>query len=175
MNEEEKDKLLNNILDDLHKATLAIPVLDGYEIQDDSMGAIFIAKSKDNSVIQYLEDGKLEEGEEFEERLKKVLTETEKAITDTGFRATELKFIENFDTKLFKYKLYLQDNVVGNVLIRQVNAYFIEPESRYFYEIILAAPPVNKEDENDNITNNILSRLKVILNNVKYNEENPLK
>lgn len=175
MKEEEKEKLLNEILYKLHKTTLAVPILKEYEIQEDSKGAIFIAKSKDNSVIQFLEDGKLTDNENFEERLNKVLVETEKSITDFGFRATQLKFIEDYKSDLFNFKLYLQDNVVGNTLIRQINAYFIEPENKYFYEIILAAPPINKSDENENITKNILHRLKVILKDVKYNEENPFK
>lgn len=174
MNDEEKEILLNDILDNLHKSTLAIPVPDGYKIQEDSMGAIFTAKSDDNSFMQYLEDGQLDDDETFEARLKKVINETEKSIVESGFRNNELKFLKDIDTELFNFKLYLQDNVVGNVLIRQVNAYFIEPESRYFYEICLAAPPIDKSDTNDNITKNILYRLEYVLNNIKYNEERPL-
>ena len=171
MNETEIDILIDEVLEKIHKQTIDVPILNEYEMQTDSKGAIFIAKSKDNSVIQFLEDGKLMDDENFDERLEKVLLETEKAIVDCGLRTTQLKFIENYSSDLFNFKLYLQDNTVGNTLIRQINAYFIDPESKYFYEITLAAPPINRSDENENITKNILDRLKIILKNVKYSEK----
>ena len=175
MREEEKEQLFNEIIENLHKATLAIPILDGYELIRENTGAIFAAKSKDHSVEQYLEDGHLFEEETFEGRINKVIEETNEAITNLGFRNNELLFLEDYNTDLLNFKLYLQDNVVGNTVIRQINAYFIEPESRYFYEITLSAPPILKIDINDNVTNNIKERLLFILNNIRYNDENPIQ
>lgn len=171
----ENEKLLNTVLQDLHKSTLAIPVLKEYKVLNEKTGALLVAKSEDNSVEQYLEDGQLEENETFKDRLKKVLKETKQSMKKYGFEEKDLKYIETFKGKLFKYELYLQDNIKNNIIVRQINAYFVEPESRYFYEITLSAPAMPLSMVNENVTDNIYARLKVILTNVKYNDKNPLK
>ena len=169
------EKLLQTVLEDLHKSTLAIPVLDGYHVIDGVSDAIMVAKSDDESVEQFLEDGKLNEGESFEQRLTKVIHETHNSMKENGLRKTNLKHLRDYESKLFHFHLYLQDNIKNNIQVRQVNAYFLEPEANVFYELSLAAPPLLLKDINDNVTENILERLLPLLKNVKYNTKNPLK
>ena len=175
MKKEDKEILLNEILKDLHKSTLSIPVLNGYKVLENPKGAIMVAESDDHSVEQFLEDGKLAKGETFEKRLKKVLKETQKSMVDSGLENRELEYLGELETDLFTFQLYLQDNIMGEKQVRQINAYFLEPESKYFYEITLAAPPLYVKDMNDQVSENIYSRIKPILTHIKYNENNPIQ
>ena len=173
MENNKKEIILGKILNNLHKATLKIPILEGYEQIKTKTNALIVAVSKDNSVMQYIEDGKLDEQETFENRLNKVINETEKSIKENGLREKPLIFIKNLSSDILTFKLYQQDNIVGNTIIRQINAYFIEPESKYFYEISLSAPPIERNKINDYITENIIERIKEILLNITYNDTNP--
>ena len=169
----ENEELLERLLQNLHKSTLAIPILKEYQVIPETTNAIFIAKSQDESIQQYLEDGQLEEDETFEQRIDKVLQETQSSMIENGFENKGLEYLGTFRNFPFEFKLYLQDNIKEEKQIRQINAYFIEPESNYFYEVTLAAPPMYAKDVNDNVTKNILGRLRFILGNIKYNESCP--
>ena len=175
MNKEKKEKLLKEILETLHKSTIAVPVINGYEVIKEQTDALIVAKSMDNSIEQFLEDGKLEEDETFEERLEKVLKETKKSMVDSGLEEKDLVHFGSFDNPFFHFEVYIQDNIKGDIQIRQMNAYFIEPGTRYFYEISLAAPPLNLKDINDQVTKNIYSLLEPILRQVQYNSDSPIK
>ena len=175
MNKEKKDKLLNEILDTLHKSLIAVPVIKGYKVITEATDALIVAKSMDNSVEQFLEDGKLDKDESFEQRLKKVLKETQKSMVDSGLKEKELEYLGAFDNQFFHFELYIQDNIKDDIQIRQVNAYFLEPGSNYFYELSLAAPPIYTKDINDQVTKNILSRLEPVLKQVQYNTDSPIK
>ncbi len=169
------EELLNNVIDNLHKLTLAIPILNEYKEIPIETNAIMTAESEDHSIEQFLEDGKLEENESFQNRLQKVLKETQEEMERLGFEKKELKYLETFKGNLFEYELYLQDSIKDKKQVRQINAYFLEPEGRYFYEVTLSAPPMPASMVNDFVTTNIYQRLKIILTNIKYNEQNPIK
>ena len=175
MKNESKEILLNSILENLHKSTLSIPVLEGYKVSDQKTGAIMVAIDKDHSVEQFLEDGPMNENESFEDRIEKVIKETQTSMIMNGLQNEELKLLGDLKTKLFHFRLYLQDNIQKDVQIRQINAYFIEPESNYFYELSLAAPPLKIYDINDFVTDNLMHLIKPILKNIRYNENNPIK
>jgi len=153
----------------VNKSILSIPILNGYKLLDIKTGALFVAKSDDGSVEQYIEEGKLGAEETFDERLKNVLTTT-KSILETKYEKKDIIHLQDYNTDILSFTLYLQDNTKGIKTIRQINAYFKEPKTNYFYEITLSAPPLLTMDLNDNVTNNIYNRLLIILNNIKYNE-----
>lgn len=173
MNENKKEELLQKILNNLHRATLKIPELKGYKKIESDSSTILIAKSDDNAILQFLEDGKLEDNETFDNRIEKVLIETQKAMQDNGFRNQEIILLENMKTDKFDFQIFLQDNIVGNTQIRQINAYFIEPESRYFYEITISAPPLERKYVNQSVLNKLYEQLSFVLHNLDYNDQIP--
>ena len=164
-----QEQIIKELMNNLHKATLKIPILKGYEIDEKQKQALMVAKAKDHSVEQYLEDGKLNENETVQDRIKKVITEAEQEMQKMGLKESKITFLEEFKSDILQFYLYLQDNITENKQIRQINAYFIEPESKYFYQITLATPPMLKTDINDIVTNNILTKIKFILKNIQYN------
>ena len=134
MNKEKKDKLLNEILETLHKSLIAVPIIKGYRVITEKTDALIVAKDMENSVEQFLEDGKLDKDETFEDRLEKVLKQTKKSMVANGLQEKELEHFGSYDNKLFHFEIYIQDTIKDDIQIRQLNAYFIEPDSKYFYE-----------------------------------------
>ena len=158
-----------------HAEMLDIPLLNGFEVKKSDVPSVILLATNNGIMEQLVSDGTIDES--FEERIKLVISNTKDFMKKTGCQNIDDSFIyyKDYSNGVFDYKLYFCDIVKDNKVVRQINAYFIEPESRYFYEIILAAPPIDKIDVNDNITKNILQRLKVILNNIKYNDDRPIK
>lgn len=171
---DENEELLEAVLKDLHKSTLAIPVLEEYKVIEEDSDAIFIAVSPDNSVEQYLEDGQLEENETFDQRLKKVLEETKESMKSYGLLEKDFVYLGEIKNPPFDFRLFLQDNIKDGMIVRQINAYFIEPESRYFYEITLSAPQMVLETVNEFVLKNLYDRMRFIVTNIKYNDSCPL-
>ena len=172
MNDKEKDVLFNKLLKDIPKKTLKVPIPNGYNIintGNNNKFIIMIAKKEDGTLMQYLIDEKLNENENFENHIEKVLRETKQAMNENS----SIDFLEDFNSDLFQFKLYLQDIVKDELLIRQINAYFIEPESNYFYQISLTTPPFKKETVTQEITNILKDSIKPILSNIKYNADVP--
>lgn len=82
-----------------------------------------------------------------------------------------LIFNEEYNTTILKFKIYLQNNIKDNRLVKQVNAYFLEPEENYVYQISIITPTFDKnisKENDDKITNDITLLLKDILDNIKY-------
>lgn len=174
MDDKEKDLLLDKILSRIHRASLKIPALEGYELtKSDYDGVILAAEAKDHSMLLFIEDKKLGERETFENRLEEIKLETQKASQEKGCQEAELIFIEDFKGKVLNFKLYLFNNVIGDIQIRQINAYFLEPESKYVYLITLLTPPLKKEYVSENVTKNLLNKIKPVLYNVEYNDQKP--
>ena len=175
MTENEKDKLIKDIFDITKKNLLLVPILNNYEVikNDNNDAIIFTAKAKDNSIQQFLCDGVIKEDETLDKRIEKVIKETEEKMKKNGFLNPQMDFLSTFNTKLFKFRLYLQDMIKGDKIIRQVNAYFVEPNNNYFYEICLSAPPMSLKVANEAVMKNLITMLTIILQNIKYND-NPM-
>ena len=150
---------------------LQIPILEGYQIVDIPTRALFIARSNDNSTEQYIEEGRLKVDETFNERLENIIKTTENLFEKNNYQKQPLSFIKEYETDKLKFQLYMQDNIRDNTVIRQINAYFLEPQTNYLYQIVLSAPELNIEDLNDNVTKRIYYKLTTILDNIKYNEQ----
>lgn len=172
MNENKKDILLNQVLKNIPKKALKVPIPDNYHIintDNNNEFLIMIAKSDENSILQYLIDGKLENQESFEMHVEKVIEDTKKEMKDS----TNIEFIEDYETNLFRFKLYIQNIEIKDLIIKQINAYFIEPESNFFYQVSLSSPPFEKNKINQEITDTLKDLIKKILSGIQYNKEIP--
>lgn len=148
-----------------------VPILDGFDLIKYE-GSIFTAKSKNNFIEQFLSDGKLKENETFEDHLNKTIEDTVTAMKKANLKDPDNNIIPLYDYKndYFNYKVFLQDNIIDNKLTRQLNAYFLDPNTNAFYEIILSTCPYQSEtfkQNNEAITNNLKETLNSILDLVK--------
>ena len=168
---------------------LSIPVLDGFDITREEQpysNVVFLAQ-KDNMIEQFIVDGSLEDEETITQRIEKVV-EAIRDKTDKNPLYEKENYIYNYRTyknDLFDFYIYVQDIIIGTKknkqFIRQLNAYFIEPEEKEFCQVSVASGPYIPSDDNpliseikelssNRIINNIDSALNIILDNISYRD-----
>ncbi len=133
-----KSNSLANVMD------LTIPVLDGFVVQQNiklNSKHIFVA-TKDGAIEQFLTDGTLADGEDFEERVEKVLNGVRREVRNNPLYAGNGRYLDFYKfhkNNLFNFKLYVQDIIIDKThFVRQMNAYFIEPKSNEFCQLSLS-------------------------------------
>ena len=160
---------------------ILVPILDGFQIIPNP-GTIFTAVSKEHYIQQFLVDGKLNEGESFQNRLNHVLDETKKAMKESKLENPDdnLKFFKEYSNVDFQFSVYLQDNILSKKWIRQFNIYFVDSRTKAFYEISFSSRPftvpnnsLKKEIDLDHdlVTAGMVSSIQQIMANVKYKEK----
>jgi bifunctional DNA-binding transcriptional regulator/antitoxin component of YhaV-PrlF toxin-antitoxin module len=172
-------KITKEVNKNIERNALQIPILNSFEIiKQNEENIIFIAKSKDNNLEQFIEDGNLSKNETYKERLDKVIEETINSMTKNNFINPELNiaYIEKYKNNdiNIEFDIYVQNNIIKNTLIKQMNAYFIEPKYNVFYEISLTTTPVKfsntyNVDIDNKLTRELKESLMSILQNIKYN------
>ena len=177
-------KRSNSILNVLD---LNIPVLDGFEVKQDiklNSKHIFVAQ-KGSVLEQFLTDGQLVDNEDFEDRVVKILNDVRREVRKNPLYENNGRYIDlykNYETKLFKFKIYVQDILTDKVhFVRQLNAYFVEPKSKEVCQISVSAGQylrseykLMKEIEDyskDELTLSIERALLLILDNISYDKD----
>ncbi len=168
---------------------LNIPILDGFELieHEPNSKVIFIAK-RDNIIEQLLTDGMLIDDETVDERIDKIINETTKNIGNKPLykKGVIMKFFKTLKKSDFTYYIYVQDILKGTPsdrkLIRQLNAYFVEPIGKEFCQLSLATGfyPVGDRYKllkdiddlsKDELTKSLEIGLDLILKNISYKEK----
>ena len=165
-----------NSLENIKKFYFHLP--DGYSIiqneNNNTSNVVFIAKN-DTSIIQFLTDGTLDENETFDMHVQSVVNQIVSEYSNNGLYDNDKFFfyLKDYNTKLFNFKLYVQDILVDDyTFIRQLNAYFIETNSKEFCQISLASGSYRKSEYNllnkiDNLENDIITK-KLIDNMISF-------
>ena len=165
---------------------LNIPILDGFKLIDHEPNRkiIFLAQ-KDNIMEQFLADGMLIDDETVDERIDKIIGEITKDIGKKPLykNGVIMKYFKTLNTSDFTFYIYVQDILKGipsdRKLIRQLNAYFVEPVGNEFCQLSLATGLYSVgerykllkdiEDLNkDELTKSLEVGLDLILKNINY-------
>ena len=162
---------------------LIIPIPEGFEVIREDIkdpNLIFLAQSG-NFVEQLLTDGELDEEENFEDRIQKLIDETSESIRGNILYSDErfMTYYRTYSNDIIEFNVYIQDILSGTlnnkILIRQLNAYFLEPMGREVCQLSIASGPydANKEKLLNSITNYkedpIIKNLDNILNPIMEN------
>ena len=167
----------------LHAEQLSVPVLNGFQIENDNNPQTILLASGHGFTEQLVSDGYIEDGQ-FEQRLNLVINNTKQFMTNSGCENAENSFIyhKDYNNGVFNFKVYVCDMIIpaGNEkkIIRQFNAYFVEPKMHDFYQLSLSAGPFNMPTEqlkvgiidlqNDQVTLSLDNLMKTLLDNIKY-------
>lgn len=132
---------------------LRIPLLDGFEVlkTEPNTKIVFVAK-KDSLIEQFLTDGMLVDDETIDDRIDKIIGEITKFVDNKPLykKGTVMKFYKLINNDGIDFHIYVQDILKGTPsdrkLIRQLNAYFVEPKGNEFCQLSLATGlfPVGK-------------------------------
>jgi len=171
---------------------LSIPVLDDFilvqkNLTDPNNNIIFVAV-KNNTLEQFLGDGMLEPNESFEDRVEKVINQMKEESKRSPLYDGNDEFLvyyKNYDNENFDFKIYVQDILTGSKdnlkFIRQLSAFFVEPQGNEFYQISMSAGQYAKSNkfkllkdikdyEQDEINKGLEKALTLIMDNITYRD-----
>ena len=167
----------------LHAEQLNIPIVKGFQLQKDENPQTIIFAAGQGITEQLVSDGYIEDGK-FNERIELVIANTKEFMKTYNCEKIEDSFIyfKDYSNGIFEYKLYFQDMIIplesGKVVLRSLNAYFVEPKMHDFYQLSVTMGPFNLPTEflkvgqidleNDKITKTLDIIMIGLLDNLKY-------
>ena len=146
---------------------IKVPILDGFTIIDNP-NTLFTAVNEDNFIEQFLTDGIIEE--DFETHIKRVIEDTKKTMKEANLENIEnsIVFLKNYKNKHFDFKVYTQDNIFNNHIMRQFNIYFIDQDTNAFFQVSLSSSPY-KIEKKEYVTEDLTSNMIMTVNNLMDN------
>ena len=167
----------------LHAEQLDIPVVNGLQVLEDGDPQTVLLASSQRFVEQLTSDG-LVDKDGFLQRIEDVIKSTKDFMTEIGCENVDNSFIfyKDYNNGVFDFKIYVCDIIKPidgeNKIIRQFNAYFVEPKDLDFYQLSLSSGPFSYPSdqikvgvvdlENDLITNTLNDMMTHVLDNLKY-------
>ena len=168
------DQLVIEIADQLNENVILnnvkVPVLVGYE-EIPNHGTILTAISPSNSMEQFLCDGIIQDT--FEEHVERVIRDIHETMEAMQLETGEdlVYFLKDYKTKDFTYKIYVQDMIGNGLIIRQFDAFFVDPKTNAFYQISLSGAPypiAMKDHVEGKLHNRMISVFESLLDKVSY-------
>ena len=181
LNMSNKEDILMNIATDLNTYLeadiLDVPIIDHFKVQEGfSPNIMFVAVSDDDYIEQLVFDSVLPTDISVEEKINQVIADTINEMKNNGLINPEDNLYFYKDHKsLFDYKIYIQNFVKdiedSAILIKQFNVYFIEPNTRNFYQLSLSSGPMdyNTVDQKE-LEKQLYYILEKILDDISYSE-----
>ncbi len=167
----------------LHAEQLDIPVINGLQVMDDGDPQTVLLASSQRFVEQLTSDGSIKK-DEFLQRIDSVIENTKKYMAEMGCENVDNSFIfyKDYNNGVFDFKIYVCDVITQingeKKIIRQFNAYFVEPKMLDFYQLSLSSGPFSYPSDqvkvgvidldNDLITSTLNNMMKHVLDNLKY-------
>ena len=167
----------------LHADILQIPILKGFQILKENNPQTIVTASTKGFVEQLVTDGHIKENE-FDKRINLVINNTKSFMKDNGYDTNDKTFIfhKNYNNGVFEFKLYFCDMIIPDSneekIIRQLNAFFVEPKMNDFYQFSLSTGPFKKENnqikigeidlKNDQVTITLDKLMDLLMDNLKY-------
>lgn len=168
----------------LHAEQLAIPLLNNFNVMQSNNPHIVFMSSVEAFVYQVVSDGPLSAGETFDDRINLVVKNTTDYMKQQNMDNVDKSFFfyKNYKNDTFSFEIYVQDLILmidnEKKVIRQFNAYFLEPKFNDFYQITISAGPFSMPTQmlklgivdltNDQITQILDNMMNNVLNNFKY-------
>ena len=167
----------------MHAEQLSIPVLNGFQVEDDNNPQTILLASGSGFVEQLVSDGYIED-DQFEQRINLVINKTKQIMINNGYENVDNSFIyhKEYNNGTFNFKIYVCDMIIQinneKKIVRQFSAFFVEPKMHDFYQLSLSGGPFNMSTEqlkpgvidlqNDQITILLDNLMKTIMDNLKY-------
>ena len=168
-----------------HAEILNVPIIQGFEIKNDNNPQTILLAAKEGFVEQLVSDGPIG-NDNFEDRVNLVINNTKQFMKNNSEENVDNSFIyyKDYSNGLFNFKIYVCDMVMTvtgeRKIIRQFNAYFVEPKMRDFYQLSLSAGPFAFPTEqlkagtldlvNDQTTILLNNLMQVLMDNLKYKQ-----
>ena len=166
----------------LHAENLAIPILDGFTVEQDENPQVILLATGHGIVEQLVSDGPIKDSK-FEDRISLVIENTKQFMRNNNCRDVDQSFIfyKDYNNGTFNFKIYFQDMVLPQQkAIRNIIAYFVEPRMHDFYQFSLSAGPFQMPTEllklgtidldNDQVTSMLSNLMQNLLDSLSYKD-----
>ncbi|MBQ6538941.1 MAG: hypothetical protein IJL76_01535 [Bacilli bacterium] len=171
MNDNEKIlEMVKELNENINSTSLSIPLLNEFEIiETDHPNIIFIAKNPDNFMEQFIKDKELQG--DYDSHLNNVIKETIEEMKKNDFLSPEKNLL--WYKNINDIKVYVQNNIINNVIIKQMNAYIVD-KNNMFYQITVSTPPITLDnkmsvEQDNNLNESLFNMLSEIITNIKEN------
>lgn len=169
----------------LHAQQLDIPLLNNFKIKKTSEPQIVLSATDGIFIEQLVSDGPMKQNETFEQRINSVVKNTTEFMNNysPANNKSKLFYYKDYSNGVFNYKIYVLDGIIKvddttNEVIRQFNAYFVEPKFNDFYQLTISSPALSMPTEilklgvvdldTDEMTQYINNLLTIAMDNLKY-------
>ena len=130
----------------------------------------------------------LGKNESFNGHLERVIKEIKDQVKDNPLyegNDNYLVYYKNYENEHFDFKVYVQDILTGTKdrikFVRQMSAFFVEPQGNEFYQVCVAAGSYVcsnkfkllkdiKELDKDEINRGLEKNLNIIMDNLTYRD-----
>jgi len=159
---------INTFVNELNKTeflkNIKVPILDGFTVIDNP-NTVFTAVNEDNYIEQFLTDGVIKE--EFETHIKNVIEDTKNTMREAELEDVDksINYVKDYKNNYFDFKVYTQDNILNNNLIRQFNIYFMDSDTNAFFQVSLSSAPFVIEKK-DYVQEDLTSSMLMTINNL---------
>ena len=145
-------------------SNVKVPILDGFT-QIQNPNTLFTATNEDNYIEQFLSDGII--NEDLDTHINNVIEDTKSAMKEAGIEEVDnsIKFLKNYKNNYFDFKVYTQDIILNNRIIRQFNVYFIDKDTNAFYQVSLSTGPYEL-DKKQYVQEDLSSNMIMTINNL---------
>ena len=163
------DEFVKNLNKNSFLQDIKVPVLDGFNFVNNP-NTVFTAVNDKFYMEQFLTDGIIEEN--FEEHLNKVLEDTKNTMKESKLEDVDnsINFLEDYKNDYFTFKVYTQDAILDNKIIRQFNMFFMDKDTKAFFQVSLSAPPYDIKEKNfvnGELTTNMTNTIHGLMDNIK--------
>lgn len=148
-----------------------VPIADGFKVVPNK-DTLFTAVNDAGYIEQFLFDSIIGEQETFDSHLENVILKTKSSMKASSLDDVDkcFNFYNNYTNGIYDFKIYIQDNILDDRIIRQINAYFMDTDTRAFYEIAFSSCPYSIKDMNfinTELVSNMMMTVLDVLKNVK--------
>ena len=187
MKKEEKEALATAIAKDAnyqeHSVQLMIPLLRGLNVKEvDGSPQVIMFAEGEGYCEQLVSDGYID-SDKYESSIEETIKSAKDFMKDIECFDVDSSFIyyKDYNNGIFSFKIYVQDVIFedeGKKIIRQMNAYFYEPNMSDFYQFSLSTGPYDFDNskiktgvidlENNPITKELEKKMMNLLSCLKY-------
>lgn len=166
------EKLVKDLNEFSHRNNFEVPVLDGFEkIETNGDNIIFSAKSKDNFIESLIEDRKLSSIEDVKSKIASIIKEMQKFFKQNGAEI-ETAFYKELVINSISYYVYIQKTSYEKNVNMQISAYFLEPNSKFLYQLSILSPTFDKNVFDDKaemeLTFKLIKMIEAVLPGIKF-------
>lgn len=177
-------KMIKTLNNHLHASNIYVPILENFELEHLAKvpNCIFVAKNNNGFIEELFIEPLIDLNETLENKIDKIQSETTKYLESKNIKST-VNYFKDYKNGTFNFKIYVRTVFLDNKMIRKFDVFFLDDKYNDLYKLSLSNGPIKLDNSieqskldkcEDVISVNLCNMLKLILDNIKYNNKDQL-